>query len=90
MDVCKTINMDLINKVHIFEPMKDHIFDPNISIISQINLMFNYAKPRIFSSRSLASNEMLLCVFNNSHRSLFAYRRLIKLIKLWSVTLVPA
>ena len=31
-----------LNKVHIFEPMKNHINEPNINLIS---LMFNYAKP---------------------------------------------
>ena len=47
MDVCETKNIDLFNKVHIFEPMKVHNFEPNISLISPISLMFNYAKPRI-------------------------------------------
>ena len=36
--------MDLFNKVHIFECMKSHIYEPNISLIG---LMFSYAKPRI-------------------------------------------
>ena len=39
--------MDLFKKVHIFEPTKSHIYEPNISVISLISLMFNYAKPRI-------------------------------------------
>ena len=39
--------MDLFNKVHIFEPMKSHIYEPNISLISLIILMFNYAKPQL-------------------------------------------
>ena len=30
MDVCETKNMDLFNKVPIFEPMKVHTFEPNI------------------------------------------------------------
>ena len=47
MDVCKTKNMDLFNEVHILEPMKGHIYEPNISLISPISLMFNYAKPRL-------------------------------------------
>ena len=46
MDVCETKNMDLFNKVHIFEPMKHHIYETNISLIS---LMFSYAKPRILN-----------------------------------------
>ena len=36
--------MDQINKVHICELTKIHIYEPNITLIS---LMFNYAKPRI-------------------------------------------
>ena len=43
--------MDLFNKVHIFEPMKSHIYELNISLISLISLMFDYAKPRIFVMR---------------------------------------
>ena len=39
--------MDLFNKVHTFEPTKSHIYEPNISLISVISLMFNYAKPRM-------------------------------------------
>ena len=37
--------MDLLN--HIFEPMESHIYEPNISLISPISLMFNYAKTQI-------------------------------------------
>ena len=37
--------MDLFSKVHIFEPMKIHIYEPNISLTSLISLMFNCAKP---------------------------------------------
>ena len=33
MDVCETKNMDLFNKVHIFEPMKVHTFEPYIGLI---------------------------------------------------------
>ena len=40
--------MDLFNKVHISEPKKCHIYEPNISLISLISLMFNYAKFRLF------------------------------------------
>ena len=39
--------MELFNKIHIFEPKKSHIYEPNISLISLFNLMFNYAKLRI-------------------------------------------
>ena len=39
--------MDLFNKIHVFEPMKSHIYEPDISIISLSNLMFNCAKSRI-------------------------------------------
>ena len=39
--------MDLFNKVHTFEPMKSHIYEPNIRVISLISLMFNYAKPQM-------------------------------------------
>ena len=39
--------MDLFNKVHIFEPMKSHIYEQKINPISLISLMFNYAKPQI-------------------------------------------
>ena len=33
MDVSETKNMDLFNKVHIFETIKSHIYEPNISLI---------------------------------------------------------
>ena len=39
--------MDLFNKVHIFEPMKVHTFEPNIRLIRLFSLMLNYAKPRL-------------------------------------------
>ena len=45
--------MDLFNKVHIIEPMKSHIYEPNInSLISLIryNLMFNYANPGLLNN----------------------------------------
>ena len=41
--------MDLFNKVYIFEPMKGHTYEPNLNLISLISLMFNYAKPRIYT-----------------------------------------
>ena len=49
MDVSETKNMDLFNKVYIFEPMKVHIYEPNISLINLISQMFNYAKPRMIT-----------------------------------------
>ena len=49
MEVCETKNMDLFNKVHIFEPMKVHSFGPNIRLIRLFNLIWNYAKPRMCS-----------------------------------------
>ena len=36
--------MDLFNNDHIFEPRKSHIYEPNISLIWLISLMFNYAE----------------------------------------------
>ena len=47
VDVCKTKNLDLFNKVYIFEPMKGHIYETNINQISLISLMFNYTKPQL-------------------------------------------
>ena len=44
VDACKTKNMGLI---HILEPKKGHIYEPNISLNSLINLMFNYSKPDV-------------------------------------------
>ena len=40
-------NMDLFNKVHIFEPKKTHTYEYELffSLISLISLMFNYTKP---------------------------------------------
>ena len=38
--------MGLFTKVHIFEPLKSHFYEPNIGLMSLISLMFNYAKPR--------------------------------------------
>ena len=31
----------------IFEPMKSHIYEPNLSLISLIRLMFNYPNPEL-------------------------------------------
>ena len=40
--------MDPFNKVHVFEPMKEHTFGPNnIRLIRLFSLMLNYAKPRL-------------------------------------------
>ena len=39
--------MDLFNKVYILEPMKVHIYEPNIRLIRLFSLMLNYAKPQI-------------------------------------------
>ena len=48
MNACETKNMDLFNKVHIYEPMKVHTFGPNnIRLIRLFSLMLNYAKPRL-------------------------------------------
>ena len=44
--------MDLINKIDIFEPIKGHIYESNISLIILSNLMFNYAKPIIAIKQS--------------------------------------
>ena len=44
MDVRETKYMDLFNKLHIFEPIKSHIYEPNISLISllaQCSIMQN-------------------------------------------------
>ena len=49
MGVRETKNMDLFNKVHIFEPMKVHIYEPNIRLIRLFSLMLNYAKARIMN-----------------------------------------
>ena len=45
----ETKNIDLFNKVHIFEPMKAHIYVPNIRLIRLFSQILNYAKPRIFA-----------------------------------------
>ena len=39
--------MDLFNKIRIFEPMKSHIYESLISLISLVSPMFNYVKLRI-------------------------------------------
>ena len=48
--------MDLFNKVHIFEPMKVHIYEPNISLIRLFSLMLSYAKPRLFGAISVIAS----------------------------------
>ena len=45
MHVLETKTMDLFNKVYVFEPMKIHLYEPNISLINLISLMLDYAKP---------------------------------------------
>ena len=52
--------MHVFNKVHIFEHMKSHIYEPNISLISLISLMFNYAKPRMSSLGHLTYHSVLI------------------------------
>ena len=47
VDVCETKNMNLFNKVHKFELMKVHTFEPNFRLIRLFSLMLNYAKPRM-------------------------------------------
>ena len=42
-----TKHMALFNKIHIFESLKSHIYEPNISLTNLISLMFHYANPRI-------------------------------------------
>ena len=42
--------MDRFNNVYIFEPTKNHMCRPNISLIS---LMLNYAKPRMLDLTNL-------------------------------------
>ena len=41
-------DMDFFYKIHIFELLKSHIYEPNISLVSENSLMLNYAKPRLF------------------------------------------
>ena len=42
MDVSETKITDLFNKVHMFEPMKTRLCEPNISLVS-LSLIFNNA-----------------------------------------------
>ena len=53
--------MDLFNKVNAFEPTKSHIYEPNISLISLNNLMFNYAKPQFWSEMTSIRN-VIFCM----------------------------
>ena len=62
--------MDLFNKVHIFEPMESHIYEPNISLISLISLMFNYAKPRMY-----------LILYNSKKMKFANFRKLCDIIR---------
>ena len=43
--------MDLVDQVHIFGLSNIHTFERNISLIRLFSLIFNFAKPRIFSLR---------------------------------------
>ena len=56
--------MDLFNKVHVFQPKKSQIYEPNIGINSQINLMMNHAKPRFLQIelKELQTPQKLLSV----------------------------
>ena len=45
MDVCETKYLDLFNKVHNFEPLKVHTFEPNIRLVRLFDPILNYAKP---------------------------------------------
>ena len=51
MDVCETKDTGLFNKVHIFEPIKVHIYESNIGLIRLFSVMFNYAKPRMITDQ---------------------------------------
>ena len=43
--------MGAFNNVHIFEPVKIHIYESNMSLSSLISLMVNCAKPRMIALR---------------------------------------
>ena len=49
--------MDLFSKVLIFEPMKNHVYDTNITLISLVSLMFNHAKPLVSIQLILNTNQ---------------------------------
>ena len=53
MYVCKTKNVDMFNKVHVFELMKSHIYEPNVNLISLSSIMFHYANPRLYINKDL-------------------------------------
>ena len=40
--------MEQFNKVHNFEPLKVHTFEPKIKLIRLFSLFLNYAKLRMF------------------------------------------
>ena len=56
--------MDLLNTIHIIEPMKSHIYEPNISLNSLISLMLNYTKPRIIEF-NLVQKQLVIGVLHN-------------------------
>ena len=64
--------MDAFNKVHIVEPMRSQIYEPNINLISLIILMFNYAKPRIYLFKHTSVEFLLFAnifyVFHAKHK----------------------
>ena len=49
-------DMDLFSKIHVFESMKSHLYEPN----SLIRLMFSYVKPRMKETDILNSLIYLL------------------------------
>ena len=53
--------MDPFNKVHIFEPMKSHIYEQNISVISLVSLIFNHAKPQMLHQCPFCGATGILC-----------------------------
>ena len=57
-----TKNIDLFNKVHILEPMKSHVYEPNISLISLMCVIFNYAEPQI----NLSGKSFPHCIKNDT------------------------
>ena len=49
MDFQRFKVMDLVELIHIFGLTNIHTFGPKISLIRLFSLMFNYAKPRMFT-----------------------------------------
>ena len=63
MDVSETKDIVLLNKAHFFELVKSHIYEPDISLISLVNLMFKYAKPRLTEALDSCSNYKRIVIF---------------------------